>query len=371
MPSRYALLRRFGTGLLGGAACGDWLKLLRQIGFRVAPSCWFRAGAISTSCVSNSLVRRVENLSFGRKLKDIAVKPPIFILGHWRSGTTHLHNLLTSDDRFAFPNNYQVNFPHAFLTTEAINSRMIGPFLPKQRPMDNIEWNMRSPQEDEFALCITTFKSPCMGWIVPKQREYYDRYLTFRGVPPDEVAEWRDAFMLFLKKLTYKYHRPLVLKSPQHTARIKLLLDMFPEARFVHIHRDPLTVFQSSKKTFLVVIEMNRLQRMQTDGFDDWIIDQYRRMYDAFFEEREMIPKGQYHEIGFEELEANPVEEMRKTYAALNLPDFGYVEPALKKYVASIAGYRKNEFSTLTPELRGRLTTEWRRCFDEWGYPVN
>jgi hypothetical protein len=237
--------------------------------------------------------------------------------------------------------------------------------------MDNIEWNMRSPQEDEFALCITTFKSPCMGWIVPKQREYYDRYLTFRGVPPDEVAEWRDAFMLFLKKLTYKYHRPLVLKSPQHTARIKLLLDMFPGARFVHIHRDPLTVFQSSKKTFLVVIEMNRLQRMQTGGFDDWIIDQYRRMYDAFFEEREIIPKGQYHEIGFEELEANPVEEMRKIYEALNLPDFGYVEPALKKYVASIAGYKKNEFSTLPPELRARIATEWRRSFEEWGYAVN
>ncbi len=368
MPSRYWFLRRFGTGLLGGVACGDWFKLLRQIGFRVAPSYLFRAGAISTCCVQTSLLRRVENLCFGRKLKDIAVPPPIFILGHWRNGTTHLHNLLTIDDRFAFPNNYQVNFPHSFLTTEAINSRIMGPFLPKQRPMDNIVWNMRSPQEDEFALCITTFKSPCMGWIVPQRREYYDRYLTFRDVPQSEIAEWRGGFMLFLKKLTYKYQRPLVLKSPQHTARIKLLLEMFPGARFVHIHRNPLTVFQSSKKTFSVVIEMSRLQRLQPDGFDDWIIDQYRRMYDAFFEEREMIPNGQYHEIGFEELEANPIEEMRKTYAALNLPDFSHVQPALQKYLDSIAGYKKNEFPEMPTALRARLATEWRRSFEEWAY---
>lgn len=368
MPSSYSLLRRFGTGLLGGVALGDWMKLLLEIRFRVAPSCLFRAGAISASCMQTSMFRRIENLRFGSKVRHIAVPPPIFVLGHWRSGTTHLHNLLTVDDRFAFPNNYQVNFPHTFLTTEAINSKMISPFLPRQRPMDNVEWNMQSPQEDEFALCITTFKSACMGWIVPERREYYDRYLTFRDVPEHEIGAWRDALMHFLKKLTYKYRRPLVLKSPQHTARIKLLLEMFPGARFVHIHRNPSTVFQSSKKTFLVVMELNRLQRLQTDGFDDWLIDQYRRMYDAFFEERGLIPTGQYHEIGFEELQANPLEEMRKTYSALNLPDFSQAEPALKKYLDSIAGYKKNEFSNLPAELRGRLAAEWRRCFEEWGY---
>lgn len=368
MPSRYSLLRRFGTGFLGGVALGDWLRLLREIRFRVAPSCLFRAGAITTYCGQTSFFRRVENLRFGSKLESVVVQPPIFVLGHWRSGTTHLHQLLTVDNRFAYPNNYQVLFPHAFLTTEAINSRMISLFMPKRRPMDNVEWDMRSPQEDEFALCISTFKSPYMRWIMPQFGEKYDRYLTFRGVPEAEIAEWRDALMLLLKKLTLKYQRPLVLKSPPHTARIRLLLEMFPDAKFIHIHREPYTVFQSSRKTFLVNLDFHRLQRMRSDDIDDWIIAQYRRIYDAYFEERSLIPVGQFHEIGFEELEANPLDELRKTYDALNLPDYSRVEPALKQYLESISNYKKNEFPSLRPDLRSRIATEWRKCFDEWGY---
>src|SRR6185436_8984100 len=123
---------------------------------------------------------------------------------------------------------------------------------PPKRPMDNVEWTMKSPQEDEFALCILCGKSPCTAWIFPKQREHYDRYLTFRGVSDEEIKQWQDTLMWFLKKLTWKVQRPLILKSPPHTCRIKLLLQIFPDARFVHIHRDPYTVFSSSRKTFLV-----------------------------------------------------------------------------------------------------------------------
>ena len=47
-------------------------------------------------------------------------RPPLFVLGHWRSGTTHLHNLLAQDiDQFAYANTYQVINPHTFLATEA------------------------------------------------------------------------------------------------------------------------------------------------------------------------------------------------------------------------------------------------------------
>jgi hypothetical protein len=97
---------------------------------------------------------------------------------------------------------------------------------------------------------------------------------------------------------------------------------------------------------------------------------QYREVYDVFFEERGLIPKGHFHEIGFEALEADPIGQVRGMYEALALPDFGHVEPALRRYLAAIAGYRKNTLPELPAELRSRLAREWRRCFDEWGYPV-
>ena len=222
--------------------------------------------------------------------------------------------------------------------------------------MDNIEWDMRSPQEDEFALCAATGLSPCMGWAFPRMRDHYDRYLTFRGVPASEIARWQAAFVRFLKKLTWKYRCPLVLKSPPHSCRIGLLLQMFPRARFVHIHRDPYDVFRSSRLMFQVVFEMHRVQRRRVDDLDDWILRQYREMYDAFFEERGLIPEGQFlvavigrflgraffeerglipegqfHEVGYEELEKDPVGQVRRIYEALNLPEFGPAEPGLRR----------------------------------------
>lgn len=169
--------------------------------------------------------------------------------------------------------------------------------------------------------------------------------------------------MRFLKKLTWKYRRPLVLKSPPHTCRIRLLLQLFPRARFVHIHRDPYDVFRSSRLMFRVVFEMHRVQRSRADDLDDWILRQYREMYDAFFEERGLIPEGQFHEVGYEELEKDPVGQVRRIYEALNLPEFGPAEPGLRRYVGSIAGYKKQLRSGSAAGVRARARVCWRWVF--------
>lgn len=201
MAWRDRLLRHLGPGVLGGVTLRDWLRLLWDNRFALSPGCSTRLLAVTHQSVWNSVLGWYEHWRSVSKLGDVAVPPPVFILGHWRSGTTHLHNLLTVDERFAFPNNYQAFYPHTFLTTEALSSRLIEPFLPRRRPMDNIEWDMRSPQEDEFAAAATGL-SPCLGWAFPRQRDHYDRYLTFRGVPDHEIARWQEALVLFLKKLT-------------------------------------------------------------------------------------------------------------------------------------------------------------------------
>jgi hypothetical protein len=281
-----------------------------------------------------------------------------------------LHYLLAADDRFAVPNNDQCLFPHTFLTTEAAASRLVAHFLPDRRPMDDVEWTMRSPQEDEFALNIATGLSPCMGWIFPRRRDHYDRYLTLRDAPAGEVERWKAALQLFARKLTWKYGRPLVLKSPPHTGRVRLLLELFPGAKFVHISRDPYAVFSSTRHMFRVNGELNRLQPTRSDDSDEWVLRQYRVMYDAYFEDRRLIPAGDLAEVRFENLEADPVGQVRHIYESLELPDFGVVEPAVRQYVASVAGYEKNSFPDMPSALRTRIADEWRPSFEEWGYPV-
>ncbi len=314
----------------------------------------------------------VESLLFGRRISEAQSSPPLFILGIWRSGTTHLHNLLAKDDRFAYPNFYQVMFPYSFLSTEPRTGKLVGFFLPKTRPHDNVRLGINEPQEDEFALCCLTRLSFLMTLVFPRRAEHYDRYLTFRGVAQKEIAEWKAALKWFVQKLSFKYGgRPLVLKSPGHTCRIKMLLDVFPDAKFVHIHRDPYGVFQSAQHAVKRVLPWWAMQRSTLlDDLDDRTIRQFKEVYEVFFEEKSLIPKGRFHEVRFENLEADPIGQVRGIYEALSLPDFQVVEPVLKRYVESLSSYQKNIFPEMPSQLRARIAREWRHCFEEWGYPL-
>lgn len=345
------------------------MRLLAQNRFAVAPRYVPRTIAVTVQAVPNSFFRALEEWRFKKKWEQEAIAPPVFVLGHWRSGTTHLHNLLTADKRFAFPNTYQCLFPHTFLTTETMSAPLLGHFVPKTRAMDNMALTLDSTQEDEFALSLDCFRSPFMGWVFPSHQHDYDKYLTFEGANRRDVEAWNDALIKFLQKLTFKHKKPMVLKSPPHTARVAMLLKLFPDAKFVHIHRNPYHVYQSSIKTFMCNTMM-AVQRPRPEQLEDHTLGQYTRLYDAFFEQRKLIPAGNYHEMSFEELDRNPVESVRKLYAALSLPDFGAAEPGLKQYVATLAGYKKNAFPEMQPELRRRIGATWRRSFEEWGYEV-
>ncbi len=306
---------------------------------------------------------------FGARVENEIVQPPLFILGHWRSGTTHLLNLLSHDNRFAYPNAYQVAFPHTFLSAEGgVNYKLLKLFLPRTRPMDNMRLDLNVPFEDEYATCTTSQLSPYMSYVFPKRREYFDRYLTLRDVPEAETERWRNSLMTFLKKLTHKYQRPLILKSPPHTCRIALLLKMFPDARFVHIYRHPLTIFQSTQHQTKVALKWYALQDFRADHIDDWTIQRYRHMYDVFFDERSLIPVGQFADIRFEDLENDPLGQLRTLYERLHLTDFEHIEPPLRDYIKSLSGYRKNVFADLSPALSERVIDQWCRSFAEWGY---
>lgn len=356
---------------LGGICAGDWWSLLRANRFDVDPAYWHRAVFITLTSLVNSSLRRNEKRIYDQAVADVRIKPPLFILGHWRSGTTLLHYLLAQDtDQFAYPNTYQAVNPQTFLTTEEKNARRFAWLVPKTRPMDNMALSFHTPQEDEFAPCLMTLRSLYLGISFPRRADYYSRYLSFRDVPKEDVEAWTQALLWFLKKLTLKYNRPLLLKSPAHTARIRLLLTLFPDARFVHIHRNPYAVFQSFQHYFDTALWYTYLQRPDLAAIDDGILRRYNTLYDAFFAERQLIPQGQFHEICFEELERAPVPEIKRLYDHLGLLGFTDFQPKLQAYVDTLADYRKNEFPQLAPPLRAKIARTWHRSFQEWGYPI-
>ncbi|MEO5916559.1 MAG: sulfotransferase [Luteolibacter sp.] len=371
MPAELKHRWSIGNNYLAGITTGDWLRLLRENRFGVDPAYWHRAAFVTLLSGINSFYRRREESQFHDQIAATRIRPPLFILGHWRSGTTHLHNLLAQDtERFAFPNTYQTVNPHTFLCTEEVNSRRFAWMVPKTRPMDEMALNFQAPQEDEFAPCLMSLRSLYLGISFPRNDEAYSRYLTFKNVPQDEIDEWKSALIWFLKKVTLKYQRPLILKSPPHTARIRLLLEMFPDARFVHIHRNPYQVFQSCRHYYDTATWYSYLQRPDPSGIDDGIIRRYRQMYDSYFQERELIPEDRFHEISFDDLEREPVNEMRKLYRKLHLGHFPEYKTKLRHYLKSISSYRKNHFDPLDEPTREKIAAAWKRGFDEWHYPT-
>ena len=160
-----------------------------------------------------------------------------------------------------------------------------------------------------------------------------------------------------------------MIKSPTHTARVRLLLEMFPEAKFVHIHRNPYEVFSSTLKMVTTAAPWVRLQSDHVD----WVertIRVYREMYAAYFEERELLPSGNFYEIGYEELCANPIPELRSMYEGLNLPEFSDTVDNMRTYLESISSYKRNQFQPLTRKETELVSTQWHRGFEEWGYEL-
>ena len=353
---------------LQGATAGDWWRLFVRHRFAIDPRYWPRAMLLTLAGLSNSAFARLEEWKYGRRIDAAEVRPPLFILGHYRSGTTHLHNLLSLDPRFAYPTLLQALYPHTFLTSGAMLAPLMAALLTRRRPQDNMTQAAGSPAEDEFALCVATALSPYMAWVFPRSPVTYEKYLTFREAPAEDLARWKAALVWFLKKVTLVADRPLLLKSPPHTARVRLLLGLFPRARFVHVHRHPYAVFVSTRHLWRAGPATYQLQRPGAEDIDGRIISTYTVMYEAYFEDQGLIPPGQFCEVRYEELEGEPVRVVGAIYDALGLADFVPVQEPLEGYLRSIGGYRKNEYPELPEALRQRVAREWRRSFEEWGY---
>jgi hypothetical protein len=363
-----SLLNRFLFITIQAMTFPTWVRLLVDNRFLVHPFYWPRALILTVTSLFSSIGAALDLILFGWMIRRVRVKPPLIILGHFRSGTTHLHNLLALDPSFAYPTLYQTLNPTGFLSSEDLFSLPTRLLLTKSRPQDNISIDPTVPSEDELGLAIATLMSPYLRWVFPRNAKRYDKYLTFEGVSESELHRWKAGMRWFLQKLTWKYDRPLILKSPPHTARIKLLLELFPDARFIHIQRNPFEVFQSTRRLLTKLPPYFALQTIDNRDLDERILRVYEQMYAAYFAQREQIPEGRLCEIAFETLDEDPVGTVATIYRTLGLPGFEQVEPDLQSYLAKVKDYRKNSHPDLPEPVRQQIVSRWRQCFEAWGY---
>ncbi len=351
-----------------GSGFPAWIRLLARNGFRIHWTVLHVVTYVTIVSLGHTLLRGLQNLVYGRRIANTPIdQPPIFILGHWRTGTTLLHEFLALDERHVGPSTYECMEPNHFLLTEGLVSRWMPFFSLSVRPMDNMAAGFDRPQEDEFALCNLGLPSPYLTVAFPNNPPQYEEYLDLEGIPPRALARWKRVFRRFLQELTYKHHKRLVLKSPTHSCRVKTLLELFPDARFVHIVRDPYVVFPSTVNLWKSLYITFGLQRPTFQGLEEHVYKTFNRVYDKIEEGKGLIDFDRFYELRYEDLVGDPVGQMATLYDHLGLGGFEQVLPKLQAHVANNAGYKTNRYQ-LGDEQRAEITRRWGSVIRLYGY---
>ncbi len=349
-----------------------WAALLQQGGM---PD-WSRlltAASVTLTTPVNTAGAWLQRAWFGRRLAEAELHgPPVFIIGHWRSGTTLLHELMVLDERLSSPSTFQCFAPHHFLVSEWFFRRFASWLLPGKRPMDNMRAGWDRPQEDEFALLNLGLPSPYRQIAFPNNGPVDLDYLTLDNISPEAREAWMQALRQFMQAVSVATGRPLVIKSPTHTGRIGHLAQEFPEAKFVHITRDPRALFPSTCRLWQSLWEVQGLQRPNPEqlqsSLEEYVTECLQRMYDGFHRARPSVDPSRLIDIRYEDLIETPVATMRRVYETLRLSDFEPAQAAVEAWAENEhQAYQTNQHQ-LDEATEARIRHRWADYFSRYGY---
>jgi hypothetical protein len=373
MKRMQTLQKRWSTDqLITGIEIPDWIRVLQQNDWDVSAAYLHRAAWITAWSLPATAAGRIEDALYGRQLASMDIDPtPIFVLGHWRSGTTHMHNLLGRDPQHTYSTVYQVVFPTSFLTTGNFLPQLTSRFLTDTRTYDNVKHGWNEAAEDEIALAKLTGLSPYLSFMFPDHAAKYEKYIDFMESTDAERQKWKDGFKYLLKKIMIQTGgKRVVVKSCTHTARVRLLLEMFPDARFVYIHRNPYEVFAST----LHMRSHTDWENFLEVPYENWEEERERqtlmlgqRIFDRFVEDKHLIPKENYYEIAYADLCGNELPVLEDIYTKLRLPNWDRAKRTLKGYTEGLKGYQRNKLK-MDKRLQDMVWEYWRTAFDNFGY---
>lgn len=364
---RFSWWQEWAAPVWIGCNFSAWARLLIRNRFAVHWSRWHYAALYTLVSVVNSCLGLLQKIVFDRRVAETVIAdPPIFIVGHWRTGTTLLHELLVLDDRYIGPTGFECVAPQHFLLTEWL-APLAGFMVSKHRAMDKMDSSLHHPQEDEFVWIMQGQPSPYLTLAFPNRPPEHERYLDLEHLSPRELAAWKRVLFQFVQRLYFRHRKTVVLKNPNHSFRIKVLLDIFPEAKFIHIVRDPYVVYPSSIHLVKSLSRVHSLQRPTFEGLDQRVLATYVDLYRKVDEGRELVDPARFYELRYEDLIADPEGQLRRLYEHLRLGGFEQYRPRLRRYLADHADYETNSYD-LTAEQCKIVTERWGEVIARYGY---
>jgi hypothetical protein len=351
---------------LSGADIGTLARVFRDGG---GADHRLRGLSIWASVLARLPFATLEWVLMSRRLPRLAeMAPPVFILGHWRSGTTHLYNVMALGG-FGYVPPLAVGLPWDMFGLARALRPMLERQLPERRFIDDLPVTPTSPQEDEIALANMSPLSFYHGLYFPKHFDrLIDRGLFFDGCSEAEIAGWQSRFGYFLRKLTLAQGARLLIKNPVYTARPAMLRGMFPGAKFIHIHRNPYDVFLSMRNFHARLLDVMALQEVPEGlDIDATILRVYARMMERFEADTAGWRAPDFVELPYDLLDREPMAALERIYRGLELEGFEDAAPRFRAYLDEVKGFRRNAFRG-DAEAIAMVSGALGRWVGKWGY---
>ena len=353
----------------------NWIRLLAQNGFHIRPDRIPQTLYLTLTSLLLSPFALAEALIYARPIKNTKIeKGPLFVIGHWRSGTTYLQNVLSRDPQFAW-------FDPVHTTTFS-NCLLLGWFVgPAQkkllvgaRPMDNLRYALDLPMEEVFAQANISTNAIIHMLTFPRLFKRYFETAFVTTLPEKEKRDWYRSYRYIIKKMTYAAGgKQLILKSPDNTCRVGVLLEEYPDAKFINIHREPYVTIMSTINMFRMEMEAFSLNDPPEgdlqEMLEDSIIEIFERMYRGLFALQETLPEGVIYDISYDDFVKEPVGSLGDIYSGLGIGGFDEARPRFEQYIESLGDYKKNRFE-LYERLRRKINAKLGFYFEHYGYEM-
>lgn len=350
---------------------GSSRSLIREVfkGQNIDPKYKFKVRVTLILVTVTSAFHWIDNLWFRKKLRKFVFKaPPLFVIGHWRSGTTFLHNMLTKDPDAAYSTTYQCVFPDN-MKSKWLFKTFMRIFMPRVRPGDNLEISASFPQEDEYGMSNLTHHSYYHTFYFPSSyQSLYRDSIRFDTLSEEEKEDWKNLYrQLVIKAIMNSGGSRIVLKNPANTGRMLTLLELFPEAKFVHIIRNPVIVYLSTKKFFSQLYPIVNLEIFTDDEISEMVLDVYENLMKDYLEDLKQVDPDRHLEIRYEDLVEKPIENLEIIYSKFNYSNFQQLKPVFENYLDSIGDHKIDSYTMDQQEL-DRVMEHVGFAMEHWSY---
>jgi hypothetical protein len=270
------------------------------------------------------------------EILDEVIAAPIVICGLPRTGTTHLHNLLSADDRLRFLPYWESlepvladeerpapGEPDPRRARMAMGLDFLNAALPEFRRMHEMTVDHAHEEIQLLAIDVSS--------------------MLFETVAP--MPSWRDAYRARDQAPSYAYLRTVlqvlqwsrggtrwVLKSPQHLEQFPTLLATFPDAIFVVTHRDPVPV-TVSMVTMLAYTARLAQDRVDTVGIAAYWVDRLEQMLRSCVDQRDLLPAARTIDVHFDEFMTDDLAMVRRIHDVAGLPTDRAAEASMRAFV--------------------------------------